>query len=315
MATSLRVGRSEQPAAEHSSCSIGGDATRRKLKKSRPPASEARRVTPVYELPAESPRARPVACSPTGSSPTTTRSRRACWRTGCGTTTSAPASSTRPATSATWAAADASRVARLARRRAGTTRLATQGAAQLIVTSQAYRQSVPRAKTAAAIDADARLLWRIPAAPARRPKKCATRCCRIAGKLDTARAAPASGSTSTCKTTSPPTCRSTHRPRDLSPRRLSSERPGLAGRSAHRLRLPDYAFSAPARVPTTTPLQALTLLNHRFTLDMADCLARARRMRATRPNRLVGKSQSALPSSWRSADARAAERLRSRRSN
>lgn len=32
---------------------------------------------------------------------------------------------------------------------------------------------------------------------------------------------------------------------------------------------PDCAFSTPRRAETTTPLQALTLLNHQFTLDMA----------------------------------------------
>lgn len=37
--------------------------------------------------------------------------------------------------------------------------------------------------------------------------------------------------------------------------------------------LPDIAFAAPKRANTTTPLQALTLLNHRFTLDMAAALA------------------------------------------
>lgn len=37
--------------------------------------------------------------------------------------------------------------------------------------------------------------------------------------------------------------------------------------------LPDIAFAAPKRANTTTPLQALTLLNHRFTLDMAEALA------------------------------------------
>ena len=36
---------------------------------------------------------------------------------------------------------------------------------------------------------------------------------------------------------------------------------------------PDCAFSTPRRAETTTPLQALTLLNHRFTLDMAGFLA------------------------------------------
>ena len=36
---------------------------------------------------------------------------------------------------------------------------------------------------------------------------------------------------------------------------------------------PDIAFAAPKRASTTTPLQALTLLNHSFTLDMAKALA------------------------------------------
>lgn len=37
--------------------------------------------------------------------------------------------------------------------------------------------------------------------------------------------------------------------------------------------LPDNAFAAPKRANTTTPLQALTLFNHNFTLDMAKALA------------------------------------------
>jgi hypothetical protein len=36
---------------------------------------------------------------------------------------------------------------------------------------------------------------------------------------------------------------------------------------------PDCAFAAPRRAETTTPLQALTMLNHRFTLDMAQALS------------------------------------------
>lgn len=37
--------------------------------------------------------------------------------------------------------------------------------------------------------------------------------------------------------------------------------------------LPDISFASPRRANTTTPLQALTLLNHSFTLDMATALA------------------------------------------
>ncbi len=45
--------------------------------------------------------------------------------------------------------------------------------------------------------------------------------------------------------------------------------------------LPDTAFATPRRANTTTPLQALTLLNHRFTLDLATALAA--RLDATDP--------------------------------
>jgi hypothetical protein len=37
---------------------------------------------------------------------------------------------------------------------------------------------------------------------------------------------------------------------------------------------PDCTFSSPKRAETTTPLQALTMFNHSFTLDMAHALAR-----------------------------------------
>jgi hypothetical protein len=36
---------------------------------------------------------------------------------------------------------------------------------------------------------------------------------------------------------------------------------------------PDCAFATPKRAETTTPLQALTMLNHSFTLEMANGLA------------------------------------------
>jgi hypothetical protein len=36
---------------------------------------------------------------------------------------------------------------------------------------------------------------------------------------------------------------------------------------------PDCAFSTPRRSSTTTPMQALTLMNHSFTLDMAAAFA------------------------------------------
>lgn len=46
---------------------------------------------------------------------------------------------------------------------------------------------------------------------------------------------------------------------------------------------PDVAFAAPTRASTTTPLQALTLLNHSFTLDMAQSLAERAQQSAQPP--------------------------------
>jgi hypothetical protein len=37
---------------------------------------------------------------------------------------------------------------------------------------------------------------------------------------------------------------------------------------------PDCAFPTPRRAETTTPLQALTMLNHQFTLEMATALSK-----------------------------------------
>src|SRR5262249_13910970 len=37
---------------------------------------------------------------------------------------------------------------------------------------------------------------------------------------------------------------------------------------------PDCAFSTSRRVPTTSPLQALALMNHSFTVTMADALSK-----------------------------------------
>jgi hypothetical protein len=54
---------------------------------------------------------------------------------------------------------------------------------------------------------------------------------------------------------------------------------------------PDCAFGAPRRDVTTTPLQALTLLNHRFTLDMAQALA----ARIERASKEAGVADDATP--------------------
>jgi len=52
---------------------------------------------------------------------------------------------------------------------------------------------------------------------------------------------------------------------------------------------PDNAVSAPARSATTSPMQALTLLNHPFTLDMAEFLAKRLQAEAGEPASQVQK--------------------------
>jgi hypothetical protein len=55
---------------------------------------------------------------------------------------------------------------------------------------------------------------------------------------------------------------------------------------------PDNAFSVARRSSTTTPLQALTLLNHSFTLDMSQ--AWAERLERERPDDVSGQVKRAF---------------------
>ena len=50
---------------------------------------------------------------------------------------------------------------------------------------------------------------------------------------------------------------------------------------------PDCAFAKPRRDATTTPLQALAMLNHDFTLDMAGFLAKRLQREASRDDAAV----------------------------
>ncbi len=74
---------------------------------------------------------------------------------------------------------------------------------------------------------------------------------------------------------------------------------------------PDCTFSSPKRAETTTPLQALTMLNHSFTLDMARCMAerlhtrsRADRHRGSDRTRVPALLWSAAEHAMRSRDCR-----------
>jgi hypothetical protein len=144
---------------------------------------------------------------------------------------------------------------------------------RLIVTSQAYRQaSVPR-PDAAAVDGDNRLLWRLP------PRRLTGEEVRdsmlaVSGKLD-----PKTGG---------PGFRLYKYVQDNVATYLPLDAPGpetyrraVYHQNARASRVyvlsdfdcPDPAASSPRRPSTTTPLQALTLFNHKFTLDMAAALA------------------------------------------
>ncbi len=143
-----------------------------------------------------------------------------------------------------------------------------------IVLSQTYLQSADFDETAARVDKDARLLWRFP--PRRlRAEEIRDTMLATAGQL---KLEPMGG----------PGFRlyrylvnnvSTYIP-------LDAPGPETYRRSVYHQNarasvvdvlsdfdLPDIAFAAPKRANTTSPLQALTLLNNGFTLDMAKAFA------------------------------------------
>ncbi len=144
---------------------------------------------------------------------------------------------------------------------------------RLIMLSQTYRQASTYQADAARIDGDSRLLWRFP------PRRLSAEEIRdsmlsIAGKLDTRQGG--SGFRlfryvqDNVATYYP---LETHGP--------ETYRRAVYHHNARAMHVdlmtdfdaPDCAFSAPRRAATTTPLQALSLLNHQFTIDMAGFLA------------------------------------------
>lgn len=142
-----------------------------------------------------------------------------------------------------------------------------------ILLSQAYRQTSALREEAAKVDGGSRLLWRYP------PRRLSAEEVRdtllaITGKLD-----PKQGG---------PGFRLYRYVQDNVATYIPLDDPGpetyrraVYHQNARAARVdlladfdcPDNAFPAPTRSATTTPLQALTLLNHRFTLDMAGALA------------------------------------------
>ncbi|REK30219.1 MAG: DUF1553 domain-containing protein [Planctomycetota bacterium] len=142
-----------------------------------------------------------------------------------------------------------------------------------IMLSQAYRQSSVYRQEAAAVDADARLLWRFP--PRRlEGEEIRDTFLAMAGKLDKRMGGPGFKLYRYLQDNV-----STYVPRDKHPPETYRRAVYHQKARASHVDLvtdfdsPDCAFSTPRRSSTTSPLQALTLLNHSFTLDMAGFMA------------------------------------------
>jgi hypothetical protein len=144
---------------------------------------------------------------------------------------------------------------------------------KLIVMSQAYRQASTYRQEAAAIDAESRLLWRFP------PRRLTAEEVRdtilfLAGRLDERRGGPGFRLYEYTRDNV-----ATYIPlQDFGP---ETYRRGVYHQNARASRVdlltdfdaPDCAFSIARRIPTTTPTQALALMNHHFTLAMAASMA------------------------------------------
>jgi mono/diheme cytochrome c family protein len=142
-----------------------------------------------------------------------------------------------------------------------------------IVTSRAYRQSGTFREGPARKDGGDRLLWRFP------PRRLSAEELRdtlldLAGKLDRGLGGPGFRLYRYLEDNV-----ATYVPLDdpgpETYRRAVYHQNGRAARVdiLSDFDCPDNAFSAPARAATTSPLQALTMLNHKFTLDMAGAFA------------------------------------------
>ena len=143
-----------------------------------------------------------------------------------------------------------------------------------ILLSQTYLQSAAYREDAAMEDKDSRLLWRFP------PRRLSAEELRdtmlsVAGKLQLE---PMGGpGFRLYKFTQNNVCTyfplDTHSPETYRRAVYHQNARASVVDVLNDFDLPDIAFAAPTRANTTTPLQALTLLNHSFTLDMAQALA------------------------------------------
>jgi hypothetical protein len=152
---------------------------------------------------------------------------------------------------------------------------------RLIMTSQAYRQGAVWREDAARIDADSRLLWRFP--PRRLSgEEVRDTLLQVVGKLDLKMGGPGFRLYEYQQDNV-----ATYVPLDVPG--PETYRRAVYHHNARAARVdvmsdfdcPDPAFAEPRRATTTTPLQALTLMNHRFSLDMARALAERLEREAT----------------------------------
>ncbi len=145
---------------------------------------------------------------------------------------------------------------------------------RMIVLSQTYRQSADYREDAAIVDADSRLLWRFP------PRRLTGEELRdsmlaAAGVLDLEAAGGPGFRLYQYLEDNVATYVSLDVVGPETYRRAVYHQNARAARVdvMSDFDCPDPAFAAPDRPSTTTPLQALTLLNHQFTLDMAEALS------------------------------------------
>ncbi|MCH8218335.1 MAG: DUF1553 domain-containing protein [Planctomycetes bacterium] len=144
---------------------------------------------------------------------------------------------------------------------------------KLMVSSQTYRQESASRDEALGVDGDSRLLWRFP------PRRLTGEELRdtmlaLAGKLNLRMGGPGYRLYRYLRDNV-----STYVPLDeYGPETYRRSIYHQNVRASHidlmtDFDSPDCALSTPRRVTTTTPLQALTLMNHRFSLDMAEAMA------------------------------------------
>lgn len=164
---------------------------------------------------------------------------------------------------------------------------------RVIVTSQTYRQAAhglapEQHAKGQAIDANNRLLWR---GTTRRLEAEVVRDAMLAvsGKLDTAAGGPSFIDVSVTENNGTTYYEPLDANNEAFWRRTVYRFNPRGGRSAllDTFDCPDSASTAPRRAVTTTPLQALSLLNNSFVLQMADAMAE--RVRSEFPNDIRGQ--------------------------